>query len=411
MTRTRRIAPADLAAVLPPGGLTLVSAGSAESGLLADAVTSAGEALGEMTFAGIFLGGVNRRTWRAGVRSRVLTFFQTPELKAEGDRVTFLPLCYQDIGIALRRARPQAALFMCSPPDRHGRCSFGTDVGFLAELWPQIPVRIAHINPAMPRTPGDPGIPVDALTAYVEGEGALQTLPPGGDDAVSAAIAGHVAPLIGDGATLQTGIGKVPDAVLRALHDRRGLKVHSGLMGDGILDLIEAGAVSEEGAATVGIAVGSARLYAGLDHPTLQFRPPSVTHGLDRLMAIPDLVTINSALEVDLFGQAHAELSPRGWMSGPGGASDYARGARGHGVRIVALPADAKGISRIVPAGAGAGPVSLGRMDVDVVATEYGAADLRGLGHDARARALIAIAAPAHRDTLARGWAEYSRAL
>ncbi len=165
----RRIVPADLASVLPAGGLTLVSSCSAESALLADAVATAGTALGDMTFAGIFVPGLNRLTWRAGEASRVLTFFQTPELRQEGERAEFLPLCYADILAELRRRRPAAALFMCAPPDAGGRCSFGTEVAFIAELWREIPVRIAHINPLMPQTRGDHGIPFDALTAYVEG--------------------------------------------------------------------------------------------------------------------------------------------------------------------------------------------------------------------------------------------------
>ena len=405
----QRIDPAALATVLPPGGLTLVSSCSAESALLADAVETAGEALGDMILCGIFVPGLNRRTWRAGPASRVLTFFQTPELRAEGDRVEFLPLCYQDILAELRRRKPAAALFMCSPPDADGLCSFGTEVSFIAELWRDIPVRIAHINPAMPRTAGDRGIPFDALTAYVEHDQPLLGTDAGEPDPAATAIAGHVARFIRDGDTLQTGLGKVPDAVLRSLTDRRGLKAHTGLMGDGLLDLIEAGAIDH---AVVGTAIGGARLYRGLDHCALDFRPVSVTHGPAVLAAIERLVTINSALEVDLFGQAYAELTPRGLMSGPGGASDYARGARaGDGLRIVALPSEAKGASRIVPPGAGAGPVSLSRTDIDIVATEHGAADLRGLSHAARAAALVAIAAPHYRDALAAAWADYSTRL
>lgn len=409
----RRIEPGNLASVLPPGGLSLVSSCSAESAVLADAVEAAGDALGAMQFAGIFVGGLNRRVWRAGSRSRVLTFFQTPELRGEGGRVEFLPLCYQDILAELRRRKPAAALFMCSPPNAEGRCSFGTEVAYIAELWREIPVRIAHINPAMPRTPGDPGIPFDDLTAYIEQDQPLASMPAGSTDPVAEAIAGHAGAFIGDGATLQTGLGKIPDAVLRSLADRQHLRAHTGLMGDGLMSLIGAGAISEEGAATVGVAIGSEQLYRSLGHPALQFRPVSVTHDPARLAAIDNFVTLNSAIEVDLFGQCYAELTPRGLMSGPGGASDYARGTRGRGTRIVALPATAAGgsIGRIVLPGEAAGPVSLGRMDVDVIVTEHGSVDLRGLGHEARAQALIALAAPEHREVLARGWADYARRL
>ena len=406
----RRIDPGELATVLLPGGLTLVSACSAESTVLADAVETAGAALGAMTFAGIFVGGLNRRTWRAGPKARVLTFFLTPDLRAEADRVEFLPLCYQDILVELRRRKPTAALFMCSPPDADGLCSFGTEVAFIAELWREIPVRIAHINPLMPQTRGSFGIPFDALTAYVEQDQPLAGTPAAEPDAVASAIAAHVARFVPDGATVQAGLGKLPDAVFGALGAHRDLNAHTGLMGDGLLRLIEAGAVRH---ATVGVAIGSARLYASLDHPAIHFAPVSITHGAESLAAIDDLVTINSGIEVDLFGQVYAELTPRGLMSGPGGASDYARGARGHGLRIVALPANAGNgtISRIVAPGQAAGPVSLGRMDVDVIVTEHGAADLRGLGYEARALALIAIAAPDRRDTLAKQWAAYARKL
>ena len=409
----RRIEPGELVDVLPPGGLTLVSACSAESTPLADAVAAAGDALGAMTFSGIFVGGVNRRTWLAGTETRVLTFFLTPELRAAGDRVEFLPLCYQDILAELRRRRPRAAMFMCSPPDNMGQCSFGTEVAFIAELWREIPTRIAHINPAMPRTPGDPGIPFAELTAYVEGDQVLPGMAAAAPDPVADAIARHMARYVNAGATLQTGLGKIPNAILSSLADRRDLKLHSGLIGDGVLALLDSGALERPGAATVGVAIGSERLYEMLDHPAFQFRPVSVTHDAAILSAIDDLVTINSAVEVDLFGQVYAELTPRGLMSGPGGASDFARGARGHGVRIVALPAQAarNTVSRIVSPGTAAGPVSLGRMDVDVVVTEHGSADLRHLGHVARAEALMGIAAPEHRGALAAQWADYARRL
>ncbi len=410
----RRIDPGDLAAVLPAGGLTLVSACSAESALLADAVEAAGAALGSMVFCGVLVGGLNRRTWRAGPGSRVLTFFQTPELRREAERVEFLPLCYQDILALLHtRRRPDAMLFSCAPPDEAGWCSFGTEVAFGAALWPNVPVRIAHINPAMPRTPGDRGIPFGEITAFMEAEQPLLTTPPSGDDPTSAAIAGHVGGFVGDGATLQTGLGRIPDAVLRSLSNRRNLSAQTGLMGEGLLALVEAGVIERPGAATVGVAIGSERLYASLDHPAFQFRPTSITHDPARLAAIDPLVTINSALEVDLFGQAYAELAPGGLMSGPGGASDFARGARGHGLRIVALPATAgrERVSRIVAPGRGRGPVSLGRMDVDVVVTEHGAADLRLLDHAARARALLDISAPERREPLERAWTDYAKSL
>lgn len=404
-----RIEPADLASVLPPGGLTIVSGCSAESALLGEAIAAIGPAVGDMTFTGIVVGGLNKQDWLASPDTRALTFFLTPELRQGGDRVTFLPLCYTDIRALLRRKPPTAALFMCSPPDENGWCSFGTQVDFLAEIWPKIPVRIAHINPRMPRTFGHRGIPFERLTAYLEGEQALLSIPDEPAEETALTIADHVAAFVPDGATLQTGLGKIPSAVLRALTNHRDLSLHTGLVGDAALDLIAAGAMAPGASATVGVAIGSERLYAALGDPTFSFQPVSVTHDASTIGSIENFVAINSAIEIDLFGQAYAELTPKGWMSGPGGASDFARGAKiGGGLRVVALPSVARAVSRIVPPSAAAGPVALGRMDVDVVVTEHGAADLRALDHAGRAAALITVADPAHRDALADAWRTYS---
>ena len=399
----KRLRPGDLASVLPAQGLVLVSSCSAESDLLADEVAAAAPAA--FDFSGIFVPGLNRRSW-AGGTSRVTTFFQTPDLARQAGRVRFLPLCYEDILAFYRREKPCAALFMCSPPDADGQCSFGTEVAHIAALWREIPVRIAHINPAMPRTPGDPGIPLVEITAGYEADQPLRTLATGEPDAASLAIARHVAALVPDGATLQTGLGKIPDAVLRALTGHRDLRLHTGLIGDGALALVRSGAMASGPSALVGVAIGSEALYRELDHEHFQFRPVTVTHDPATLAAIGRLVTINSAMEVDLFGQVYAEASSRGFQSGPGGASDYARGARASsgGLRIVALPAAAGATSRIVAPGRGHGPVSLSRFDVDVVVTEHGAADLRGKTYPERAAALIAIASPDHREALDRAW-------
>ena len=409
-----RFDPANLADVLPPGGLTLVSSCSAESGILADAVMAAGDDLGAMTLSGVFVPGLNRRTWLPNPDCSVLTFFMTPELKAAGEQVEFLPICYQDILHLYRRRQPNAALFMCSPPDENGNCSFGSEVAFIADLWRDIPVRIAHINPLMPHTPGDNGIPFAEITAYFESSQPLLESLGGAPDPVAEAIAAYIVPHICNGATLQTGLGKIPDAVMRGLTGHNDLRVHTGLMGNGLLELAVSGAMAEGPSALVGVAIGNAELYAGIANPAFQFRPVSVTHGLAAHAAIDNLVTINSAIEVDLLGQAYAELTPKGLVSGPGGASDFARGARlGDGLRIVALPASAAGgsISRIVAPGGGAGAVSLGRMDIDLVVTEHGVADLRDKTYAMRAKALIAIACPSHRDFLHVAWTNYAKKL
>ncbi|MCC6828392.1 MAG: hypothetical protein IT550_09210 [Novosphingobium sp.] len=411
----QRIKADELASVLPPGGLTLVSSCSAESDLLASMVAEAGNALADMRFSGIFVPGLNRHVWAGSRTSRVLTFFQTPQLREAADRVDFLPLCYGQITALYAAQAPQAALFMCSPPDENGMCSFGTETAFVPDFWRSAAVRIAHVNPAMPRTAGDPGIPFGELTAFIEQDQILKGTPADPPDAVSRAIARHAAPFIGDGATLQTGLGKVPDAVLDALHDRRNLRLHTGLAGDGALRLVRSGAMASGASALVGVAIGSPELYDGLNDPHFQFRPVSVTHDLRVAGAAEHFVTVNSALEIDLFGQVYSEIGPKGAMSGPGGASDFAAAARlsPRGLRMVCLPADAaKGtLSRIIDPAAARGPASLSRLDTDIVVTEHGAADLRNKGHDARAEALIAIAAPPFRDALADGWRRISERL
>lgn len=405
----RRLDPDDIASLLPAKGRVLVSSCSAESLVLGDAIRRAGNALGAMTFTGIFVPGLNTRSWLANPACRVETFFMTPELKAAGAATIFLPFCYGDILHWLRTIPIDAALFMATPPDGEGLCSFGPVVDFLAELWPKIPVRIAHINPRLPRVAGPYGIPFESLTAFVEAEQDLleQQDPP--DDPVSRGIGEAVARFASDGATVQTGLGKIPTAALRALKDRRNLKVHTGLIPEAVIDLEDAGALAPGVSVTGGVAIGSRRLYDRVGGGAYRFRPASYTHSPKVLAEIDNFVTLNSAIEVDLFGQAYAEFGPSGLLSGPGGASDFARGARAAGgVRIVALAASASrgAVSRIIAPGEGRGPILLGRMDTDVVVTEHGAADLRGLDYDGRARVLVAIAPPAHRDRLASKWSE-----
>ena len=200
--------PTDLASVLPPDGRTLVAGASGESLLLAEAVAVAGDLLGAMTFTGIFVPGLNRRTYLANPGCRVETFFMTPELKAAANAVDFLPLSYSDILTRLSTIKIDAALMMVAPPDENGLCSFGPCVDFLAELWPSIPVRIAHINPLMPVTRGHAGIPLSVITAFVEGEQPLLGDAEGGSDPAADAIASHIAPFVPNGATLQTGVGQ-----------------------------------------------------------------------------------------------------------------------------------------------------------------------------------------------------------
>ena len=405
----------ELASVLPPGGLTLVSSCSAQSNDLLDMTAQAGNRLGDMCFTGIFVPGLNTKVWQAGESSRVLTFFQTPQLRDLGERAVFLPLSYGQIRKYFAQNPPDAVMFMCAPPDRQGMCSFGTECSFVADLWESAKTRIAHVNPAMPIPPGFPGIPWSEIDAYCETEQPLLSVPASDPDPLSQQIATHLAPYVGDGATLQTGLGKVPDALLDQLHDRKALTMHSGLIGDGVARLARSGALAGPGSILAGTAIGSEALYGAIAADVFDFQPVSITHNVARIGAYPAFVALNSALEVDLYGQAYAEVSPKGAMSGPGGAFDYAMAARlsPNGLSVVALPSSAKGgqISRIAIPSQATGPVALNRLVIDLVVTEHGVADFRNASHQERAERLIEIAAPQFRSELQSAWSDIEKNL
>ena len=227
------------------------------------------------------------------------------------------------------------------------------------------------------------------------------------DQSIAKIAAGYIE----DGAVLQVGIGAVPDAILRLLRDRRDLGVHSGMIGDGLVDLVEAGVITnarkpiDAGVSITGALIGTRRLYEFADrNPKIGMRRSAYTHSEVTLSRLERLVTINSAVEVDLTGQVNAEQNGSQYIGGTGGQVDYVRaGSRAHGGHsLIALPATAKGgkVSRI--AVALSGPVTTARSDVDVIVTEFGAAELKGQTLAERARRLIAIAHPDFREELER---------
>ncbi|WP_161601105.1 acetyl-CoA hydrolase/transferase family protein [Neoaquamicrobium microcysteis] len=405
------IRPDRLAEVLPPGGLTWLQACSAESALLRDGIVAAGDRLGPMTFTGIFVPGLNRLDYLVQDRRRAKTFFLTPELRRRPDATEFLPFNYREIIRHLYATPISAALFMVSPPDENGLCGVGPVADFVPDFWKRIPIRIAHVNPRLPETRGYAGIPWEELTAVVEGEQDLPTSQTGAPDAVTEAIGRHVAAIVPDRATIQTGLGRVPDAALRGLADHRNLRIHSGLIGDAVVDLLEAGAIAPGLSITTGVAIGTARLYEAVADDRFRFRPAVFTHSPKVITTLQRFVTINSVVEIDLLANGFAEHQAAGLMSGPGGASDFASAGRANdAIRIIVLPSTADGgrTSRIVPTGANPAPVSLNRFDIDVVVTEHGAADLRLKSHHERAEALIAVAAPAHRPMLEESWGRWT---
>ena len=325
-------------------------------------------------------------------------------------RFRHLPLSYSGF---VRHVRERVAADTCvvhvSPPDAAGRCSLGPAVEFTPLVQARSRRTVALVNPLLPAMPGAPSLEYGAFDAAAEVEFAPRGYDVGAPNRTAAAIAGHVAGFIGDGCTLQVGLGKVPDALMALLRDRRGLRLHSGMLADSALDLWDAGALDRDAEHASCVWVGSAALYRRLrDRVGPVVAGCDVTHDACRLAALPRLHAVNSALSVDLFGQANLEIADGRAVSGLGGAGDFARGARlsPGGLSIVALPSTAgRARSRIVPR-LEDGIASLSRGDVDVVVTEHGAADLRGLCVHGRAEALAAVADPAFRPMLADAWRE-----
>jgi len=300
-----------------------------------------------------------------------------------------------------------------SPPDADGMVSLGIGVEYVADAIAHTRKLIAEVNHRMPATVGTARLPLSAFAATVESDRPLAEAAVRASDEVELDIAKHVAGLIEDGDTIQMGVGSLPDAVLAALNGHRDLGVHSGMITDGVLDLVEAGVVNgarkevDPGVVVTGAALGSAAgLYDRLKDFPVEFRAASYTHAPGVLSQLSSLVSINSAIEVDLLGQVGAELRRGVYIGAVGGQVDFSRAASLTGARsIIALRSEVGGQSTINPTLRG-GVVTTARVDVDAVVTEHGVAMLTGCTVAERAERLIAVAAPHHRERLARSVVE-----
>jgi len=303
------------------------------------------------------------------------------------------------------------AFVQVSPADENGNHSFGLIGDFVAAAVAKARVVIVEVNERVPFTFGDALLPAAQIDCAVQVTRSPVEVSPAQIGEIDLAIAKIVAGYIEDKAVIQVGIGAVPDAILRLLHDRRDLGVHSGMIGDGLVDLMQAGVITnankpiDTGVAVTGALIGTRRLYEFSDrNPGIGMRRSLYTHNEGVLSRLPKLVTINSALEVDLTGQVNAEQSGDQYFGGTGGQVDYVRaGARSLGGHsIIALPATVKGgkVSRI--AAELSGPVTTARSDVDVIVTEFGAAELKGQTLAERTRRLVSIAHPDFREDLDR---------
>ncbi len=332
---------------------------------------------------------------------------------AEG-QADYVPIFLSEVPNLFRSgAMPlDVALVQVSPPDRHGFCSLGVSVDASRAAVQAARRVVAQINPNMPRTHGDGLLHVSNIDLAVEVDDPIPEVPPSPLTPEARAIGIHCAALIEDGATLQMGIGAIPDGVLAALGDHRDLGIHTEMLSDGVIDLIERGIVngarkvSHPGKVVTSFVMGTRRLYDFVDdNPLVALLDAGYVNDTAVIRRNPRVTAINSAVEVDLTGQVCADSIGTRQYSGVGGQMDFMRGASlSEGGRpIIALPSvTSSGESRIVPfLKQGAGVVTT-RAHVHYVVTEHGVARLYGKNLRQRARALIGIAHPDHREALER---------
>ena len=336
----------------------------------------------------------------------------------EDGEADFIPIFLSDIPALFLSGRIalDVALLQLSPPDAHGYCTLGTSVDAALAAALSAGTIVAEINERMPRTLGNSAVPMSRIQAFTHTDRALHEHAPSRPSPIDDAIGEQVAALVEDGATLQMGIGAIPDAALRRLRGKHDLGIHTEMFSDGVVDLVEAGAVTNRhkqvhaGRIVTSFVVGSERLYRFVhDNPSVEFHPCDRTNDTSLIRKNPRVVAINSALEVDLSGQVVADSIGFRIYSGIGGQMDFIRGAAlsPQGKPIIALPSTAAGgsMSRIVTSiKPGAGVVTT-RGHVHWVVTEYGAVNLFGLTLRQRAERLIAIAHPDMRGELRREFA------
>lgn len=348
---------------------------------------------------------------------RINSLFVSQNIRAavNDGRADYVPIFLSEIPILFKRniLPIDVAMVQVSPPDKHGYCSLGVSVDIAVAGVKAAKYVIAQVNPRMPRTLGDGIVHVSAFNAVVEHQ---QELPEITSDAASSEIASRIgeycAGLVEDGATIQTGIGGIPDAVLANLVNHKKLGVHTEMFSDGILPLVEKGVITNEfkkkhrGKIVTSFLLGSRKLYDFVDdNPAVAALGIDYVNDTAVIRTNPKVTAINSAIEVDITGQVCSDSIGTYHYSGVGGQMDFMRGAAlsDGGKPIIALPSTtSKGISRIVPhLKQGAGVVTT-RAHAHYIVTEYGVAYLYGKNLRQRSKALIDIAHPNHREQLER---------
>lgn len=398
-------APADLLDWLKPGAKVYLQGGPGECSAFVDLLMANPGAAEGVELWSCLVPGINTFDY-AGLPAgpRLVTFMASPALAPSiaAGRTSVHAMPYSAIGATLLETRFDLAILHAAPPDADGHCSFGVACDAPAIAAARAGKRVAFLNARMPRIPNSEGIAAGSLDMAVPIDAPLLSPPPARQrSAVLASLARNAAALVPDSAVIQSGIGEAPAAVVAALADRKGLQVHSGIITPEYRLLADAGALDPDAQHVTGIAWGDAGFYEWLNgNATFAFRSIQETHSRERLALLPTFTSVGSAVEVDLAGAVNLEWRGGRRISSVGGAPDYMHAARASegGRSIIVLPSTARnGASRIVAHLEGE---SVGAELADWVVTEHGAAHLRGKSAEARAEAMIAVAAPQHRDKL-----------
>lgn len=414
--RSKRMTASQALQILPSGGRVWVQSGVGTPSTLVNAMVARAPELHDVEVVHMMtLGSADytKPEYEGRFRHRGLFLGANTRNAVAAGRADYTPIFLSEIeGLFVSGALPlDVVLMQVSPPDEHGFVSLGTTVDSTLTASRYARTVIAEVNDQMPRTHGDTFIHVSHITSIVETSRPLLELRAEAFTNTHLQVARNVAALIPDGATLQTGIGGIPEAVLTCLDGKRDLGIHTELVGDSVIELMESGIINGErkslhrSKAVAAFVLGTRRLFDFIhDNPSFEFRPICYTNDPFIVAQNDRMVAINSALQVDLTGQVCSDSLGTVPYSGFGGQVDFIRGAArsAGGIPVIALPATAHGgqFSRIVPMlEPGAGVVT-SRADVHYVVTEYGIAYLHGKSLRERAEALIAISDPRFRQEL-----------
>tara|TARA_Y100000782_G_C10188440_1_gene268445 strand:- start:5150 stop:6421 length:1272 start_codon:yes stop_codon:yes gene_type:complete len=409
------VSPETAVQLIHSGDRVFIQTAAAAPQVLINAMTERADELRDVEIVHLHIDGEAPYAHEKYAKSfQVNSLFIGPNLRhaTQSGNASYIPVFLSEVPLLFRRKilPIDVALIHVSPPDQHGYCSLGVSVDATKAAIEMARIIIAQVNPKMPRTHGDGLIHISKIDRFTEVDEQIHEHITGEPSEIELRIGAHIAGLVENGATLQMGIGAIPNAALSQLKHHKHLGVHTEMFSDGIIDLVEREVIDNSKKAVFGgkiigtFAMGSQRLYDFMDdNPLINMLDVAVVNDMNVIRKNPKVIAINSAIEVDITGQVCADSIGSRLYSGVGGQMDFMRGASlsEGGVPIIALPSTTHhGESRIVPfLKRGAGVVTT-RAHVHYVITEYGIANLYGKSIVQRAKALIDIAHPEHRDTI-----------